>query len=83
MIRAIQFVALCAALAAMPAVAQQAYVPPDKDLWDAMVRAVDDLPMSAAAHRQAQDIFANVQREAQMRAARPKPMEMKPVDGPK
>lgn len=48
------------------------FSPPDRELWDAMSKAFDDLPMSMNVHQQIQAIMANVQREAQAREARAK-----------
>lgn len=56
------------------------YAAPDRELWDLMSKAFDDIPMSMSAHQQIQAIVANVQREAQMREARAK---AKPIEAPK
>lgn len=65
-----------------PASAQSAppYAAPDRELWELMNKALDDIPMSMSAHQQIQAIIANVQREAQMREARAK---AKPIEAPK
>lgn len=55
------------------------FSPPDRELWEAMAKAFDDLPMSMNAHQQIQAIMANVQREAQMREARAKALAPRPV----
>jgi hypothetical protein len=56
----------------------QRYAPPDEDLWNAMVRALQDrVNAPAAAHQVIQQILADVQREAQMRETRAK-AEKKP-----
>lgn len=60
--------AIALALVVAPVQAQQAYTPPDADLWQAMAKAFSDLPISLTAHQQIQQIMANVQREAQARA---------------
>lgn len=48
------------------------WAPPDRELWDAMARALSDLPMSLNTHQQVQRILADVQRESQIRATRAK-----------
>lgn len=67
--------AACAILAlGGPAVAQPAppFTPPDAELWGLMVRALHELPVSLGAHQGIDQILANIQREAMMRAARAK-----------
>ena len=48
---------------------QPAYAPPDRELWDAMIRALSEVPMSVSAHQQVQRLLGDIQREAQMREA--------------
>ncbi len=76
-----------AVLSALPSQAQQAapFAPvADRELWEAMTRAFADVPMSLGAHQQVQQIMANVQREAAMRAARAKTEKSKPaIEKPK
>lgn len=69
MIRIVVLAAGLAAAFSSPSFAQSAqpYTAPDKDLWDIMARALDDLPMSTSVHQQVQSILAGVQREAQVR----------------
>lgn len=66
--RCIAFAAMFLALI-LPATAQQANFAPisDRDLWDAMVKAIGDVPMSLTAHQQVQRILAEAQREALIR----------------
>lgn len=47
------------------------YVPPDKELWQEMRRALGDVPMSLTAHRSIQSVLESVEREARNRAAKP------------
>ena len=66
-----------------PALGQErsGWVPPDKELWDSMVRALEDVPMSKGSHFSIDQILINVLREAQIREARAKmakPVEQKP-----
>lgn len=42
----------------------QDYVPPSKDLWVAMVQALQNLPMSANGHQTLAQILSNVQQQA-------------------
>lgn len=71
-------------LSVVAASAQERFVPPDQELWGAMVRALHDLPMSMPAHQGVDQILQQIQREAQGRALRarlpsaPPP----PKDGP-
>lgn len=74
------FLALALLTTAATAQPAQPFSPPDRELWDAMSKALDDLPMSMNAHQQIQTIMANVQREAQMREARAKALAPKPVE---
>jgi hypothetical protein len=54
---------------ASPAYAQQPQFYPvaDRDLWEAMVKALDDIPMTLSAHQQVHQIMTNVQTESQRR----------------
>lgn len=56
------------------ALAQSAptYASPDRELWEALVRALSDVPMSLSAHQQVQQMLAGVQQQAQLREARAK-----------
>ncbi len=59
------------AIATSPALSQtNPYVPPDRDLWEALARALDELPMSKNVHLQIDNILATVQREALARKAK-------------
>jgi len=53
----------------------QEYAAPDAELWRQMTEVTANVPMSLSAHQQVQRIFADVQREAQTRAARAKGAE--------
>lgn len=58
----------------------QEFAPPDKELWDLLARELGNINMTLPAHQQVQQLLQNVQREAQMRAARaklPKPADKK------
>lgn len=59
------------ALLTTPVFAQGAspYAPPDEELWGAMIKAFDELPVSKSAHGQIDMIAGNVQRAAQARKA--------------
>jgi hypothetical protein len=56
------------------AIAQE-YTAPDAELWRQMTEALAGISMPLPAHQQVQIILQNVQREAQMRAARAKVAE--------
>ena len=56
-----------------PTFAQDAYTPPDKDLWASMAQAFASVAMPLAAHQQIQSIMANVQREAAARVRKTTP----------
>lgn len=60
---------------------QQNYVPPDRELWEAMAKGFAELSMPLNAHQAIQNIMANVQQEARAREARAK--AMKPIEAPK
>ncbi len=64
-----------AVLLTTPTLAQQGYVPtytaPDRELWEAMQRALAEIPMSLSSHQQVQRILADVAREASVKKARP------------
>lgn len=49
----------------------QDYAPPSRDLWNQMVQALQQLPMSAAAHAQMSQILQGVQAQALREAAKP------------
>lgn len=51
----------------------QDFVPPDKDLWEAMKNALSEVEASVKAHQRIANIVQSVEREAQARAARQKP----------
>ena len=59
-------------LSSVVASAQDRWAPPDKDLWEAMSRALHDLPMSLASHHGIEQILQQTQTEAQNRALRAK-----------
>lgn len=59
-------------LSATSVLAQERWAPPDQDLWNTMVRALHDLPMSLSAHQGVDQILQQIQREAQTRALRAK-----------
>jgi hypothetical protein len=56
-------------LTVSPALAQD-YAPPSRDLWNQMVQALQQLPMSATAHQQMSQILQGVQAQA-LREAKP------------
>lgn len=62
---------------------ERPWSPPDRDLWDAMTRALDDVPMSKGAHVAVDQILQSVQTEAQMRAMRVKPADRPVGPSPK
>lgn len=77
---------ILAAFIASPAFAQSApYNAPDQEIWQAMAKAIDDIPMSADAHDKVRQIFSNVQTETGRRAAVAKAAEAsrKQVDAAK
>jgi hypothetical protein len=51
-------------LIATPSLAQEQYVPPDKDLWTQMERAFEGVSMPLAAHQQIKQIMQTVEQEA-------------------
>lgn len=63
-------------LAAVPAAAQPVSqggsTIVDRDLWEAMAKALGDVPMALPSHQRVQQILIEVAREAQMREARAK-----------
>ena len=62
-----------ALILATPAAAQD-YVPPDRELWEAMKRALgDEVNAPAAAHAKIQQIIQTVEQQAAIRAAQRKP----------
>jgi len=65
-------IVLALAFLSTPALAQQQpfYPISDRDIWEAMSRALAEIPASLAAHQQMQRILQDAQREAQMREAR-------------
>lgn len=71
-------IALLATILALPAAAQQPYAAPEQELWNEMKQALGNVPMALSAHQQVQQVLQQVEREAQMRAARKaKPEEKK------
>lgn len=67
-----------AIIVSFPATAQQPYAAPEQDLWIEMKTAISSVPMALSSHQQVQQILQQVEREAQMRAARKaKPEEKK------
>lgn len=62
-------VVIAAALTGAQAQQARTYAPPDRELWDAMVRALSEVPMSISAHQNVQRILSDIQREAQTREA--------------
>ncbi len=68
--------ALCIAGPAFTQDARQ-YAPPDEKLWEAMQRALADVPMSLSSHQSVQRILEDVRREAHMQAGRAKAIDPK------
>ena len=66
-------------IASLPTQAQEppTYAPPDQELWLSLRAALADVAMSLPSHQQILNILKNVEREAQMRAARAKAREQK------
>lgn len=48
----------------------QPYAAPEQDLWTEMKMAISNVPMALSSHQQVQQILQQVEREAQVRAAR-------------
>jgi hypothetical protein len=70
-----RFIILALLLSVAPVSAQQAYTAPDEDVWNAMVRALGDVPMSIGAHNSVQNILRSAQQESLARASRQKAID--------
>lgn len=51
------------------------WAPPDRALWDIMIRAIDEVPMSKGSHARIDQIIDGVQREAITREIQAKAKE--------
>lgn len=65
---ALALVLIAVSARAQPAPAP-AYAPPDAEVWALMVKALDELALSKAAHQQIDGILGQVQQLAARRAA--------------
>jgi hypothetical protein len=81
-------ISLALLLLATSAIAQPmpppSYVAPDRDLWETMSQALAEIPASARAHQQIQNILQTIQREAYAREqAKQAAPPMPPIKPPK